>query len=257
MASASRVGLANKYETMTITSRHAGGCGQLHGFDVGSPPSFHTPRHEIRTRQARAQPSHGVGAIDADVVEARVRPESRRQSEPAGKRAAAYVHNDGIRRSCADEKLAECRGKFLKVAFLVQVGVEQRQGRPGTSRRAEHRSRLDRRQWLRTRRPGPCPRPYRLAIGDRRGHDPLSLRSATCRANPQVSQPPRRSPSRRNVPPVVAIVASHRALDPARGPSGIAPHRVAEAGAVSCRGRAPRSPRRRTPPSWRRRRGRG
>ena len=65
--------------------------------------------------------------VDTNVIEARVLPERRRQSESTGEGAAAYVHNDGIRWLRAGEELAERRNELLEVPLLVQVGIEQAQ----------------------------------------------------------------------------------------------------------------------------------
>ena len=83
--------------------------------------------HKVRARQEFAKPSHRVGTVNANVVEARVVPKRRRQGEPAGEWAATDVHNNGIRWLRAGEELAECRNEFLEVPLLVEVGIEQNQ----------------------------------------------------------------------------------------------------------------------------------
>ena len=75
----------------------------------------------------RTEPSHGGSAVNADVVEQRVLPECRRQSESTGEWAATYVHNDGTGWLRAREELAERGNELLEVPLLVQVGIEQGQ----------------------------------------------------------------------------------------------------------------------------------
>ena len=87
----------------------------------------HPTGHEIRARQAKAKPSHRVGAVNTDVVEVRVFPKRRRQGESTGKGTAADVHDDGIRWLRAGEELTERRDELLEVPHLVQVGVKQGQ----------------------------------------------------------------------------------------------------------------------------------
>ena len=105
----------------------SGGMLPFHRAGVGCPMRCHLSGHELRTRQARTEPSHGGSAVNTDVVEARVLPERRRQSEPSSEGAAAHVHNDGIRWLRAVQELAERRNELLKVSLLVQVGIEQGQ----------------------------------------------------------------------------------------------------------------------------------
>ena len=85
------------------------------------------PGTRAEGRQELAKPSHRVGTVNANIVEARVVPKGRRQGESAGEGAAADVHNDGIRRLRAGEQLAERCNEFLEVPLLVEVGVEQNQ----------------------------------------------------------------------------------------------------------------------------------
>ena len=99
----------------------------IHRADVGSPMGVHASGHQIRTRQARAEPSHAGSAVDTNVVEARVLPERRRKSESSGEGAATYIHNDGIRWLTAGEELAERRNELLEVSLLIQVSIEQGQ----------------------------------------------------------------------------------------------------------------------------------
>ena len=87
----------------------------------------YTSGHEVRTRQTRTELSHAVSAVDTNVIEARIVPESRRQSESTGEGTAANVNNDGIYGPRAGKELSERRNQFLKVPLLILIGVEQGQ----------------------------------------------------------------------------------------------------------------------------------